>query len=164
MWDKPWTSDKEEKSGYRHFAETFVPLTLTDLIEQGKYSGLGNTAVTFFLTILGAGVNAYDPLTYKQMTGDFHYYKRLYAESPEDERNRLLIYHPMLSRAGQIEAHIKNVNKLRSSIRNIENAAKGRELTKSEKEKIDYLEDQVERWKKIVINDISGAKNPSQVD
>lgn len=154
VWDKPWASTKEEKAAYRHFAETFVPLTLTDLIEQGKYSGLDNTAVTAFLTILGAGVNAYDPLTYKQMTGDFHYYKRLYAESPEDERRRIELYHPMIRRAGAIEANIKRVNSLRTMLKKIE--ANGGDAT--------AIRNAIERQQKVVINLISGAPNPSQVD
>lgn len=154
VYDKLWASTKEEKAAYRHFAETFVPLTLTDLIEQGKYSGLGNTAVTFFLTVLGAGVNAYDPLTYKQMTGDFHYYKRLYAESPEDERRRIELYHPMIRRAGAIEANIKRVNSFRTMLKKIE--ANGGDAT--------AIRNAIERQQKVVINLISGAPNPSQVD
>ena len=154
VWDKPWTSDKDEKSGYRHFAETFVPLTFSDVAEQAKLSGLSNTAVTFLMTILGAGVNAYDALTYKQMTGDFHYYKRLFAEAPEDERKRIELYHPMVRMAGPIEANIKRVNSLQRVLKKIE--ANGGDAT--------AVRDAIERQKKIVINLISGAKNPGQVD
>jgi hypothetical protein len=120
VWDSFWTNTKDEKSAYRHLAETLVPLTFTDVIEQVEYSGWDNAVVTSMATILGAGVNTYDPKTYKQLKNDFAYYRNLYAEADADSREELLRKHPMLRNQAAIEAAIKRVKEVEKSARNIE--------------------------------------------
>ena len=120
VFDSLWKSDKDEKSAYRHVAESFVPLTLTDVRDQIKYSGLKNTAVTTLATLLGAGVNTYDPKTYKQLKGDFTYFRNLYAEADADGRNELLRKCPFLRRTEEIEMAIKAVKEAEKYARQIE--------------------------------------------
>ena len=79
-----------------------------------------NTAVTTLATLLGAGVNTYDPKTYKQLKGDFTYFRNLYAEADADGRNELLRKCPFLRREAEIEMAIKSVKEAEKYARQIE--------------------------------------------
>ena len=148
--------DKEKVGVTRYLAKSlFVPLSIDDLREQAENGKLSFLPISWMLSVLGAGVQSYDPYTYKQLKGDFHYFRSLLDKAEtKEERDRITEYHPMLLRAGAIDAAIKEVNRIQ------------RELKKGEKAgvRLPHLEDMLEVAKKRAINLMAGFRNPMQVD
>ena len=148
--DIDWTTlwgDAERISAYRYILGSFVPLSGADLLEQAEVGGLPKTFVTGAMSLLGANVQAFGPYNYKQLKGDYTYFKGLYDKSQDpEERRHLVEYHPMLKRRERIEAVLKRV-------RNLENIKKKAE--KSGQSRPD-LDERIKEAKEIAIGVMAG--------
>lgn len=147
--------DNEKIGSVRYVGESlFMPLGIRDLYEQFKDDPL-KAPVTSVLTLLGAGVQTFDPYTYKQLSGDYRFFKRMLklAESDE-ERGEIMRKHPMLKRMGSIEPQLKFVRNIENEIRKVRKAGG----------KAEVLEDILEREKKRAINLMAGFSQPMDTE
>lgn len=92
------------------------------------------------------------------MKQDYQYFTRPWkAVESDEERKRLELYHPMLRRMGSLDQWIPSVNALERNLKKFEAAgAKPSDLK--------TMKDEIERRKKIVLDLMSGMKNPTQVE
>ena len=126
-WGSVWEKDAERISAYRYLLGSFAPLSGADLLEQADVGGLPKTFVTGALSLLGANVQAFDPYNYKQLKGDYTYFRGLYDKATDpEERRHILEYHPMLKRRERIEAVLKQVRDLEKVKKNAEKSGQSR--------------------------------------
>lgn len=112
-WGSAWDKEADRISAYRYLAGSFVPLSGVDLVEQAEVGGVPKTLVTGALSILGANVQAFDPYNFKQLKGDYTYFKGLYDKAMDDEERRNLVrLCPMLKRRLGIEVALMRVREL----------------------------------------------------
>ena len=112
-WGSAWDKEADRISAYRYLAGSFVPLSGVDLVEQAEVGGVPKTLVTGGLSILGANVQAFDPYNFKQLKGDYTYFKGLYDKAMDDEERRNLVrLCPMLKRRLGIEVALMRVREL----------------------------------------------------
>ena len=112
-WGSAWDKEADRISAYRYLAGSFIPLSGVDLVEQAEVGGVPKTLVTGALSILGANVQAFDPYNFKQLKGDYTYFKGLYDKAMDDEERRNLVrICPMLKRRLGIEVALMRVREL----------------------------------------------------
>lgn len=146
-WTSLWEKDNERISAYRYLLGSFAPLSVADLMEQAEQGGLPKTFVTGAMSLLGANVQAFDPYNFKQLKGDYTYFKGLYDKAIDpEERRHLLEYHPMLKRRSRIESALKRV-------RDLENIKKKAE--KRGYQRLD-LDEPIKRAKEVAIGIMAG--------
>ena len=139
-------------SFWQESAANFVPLSGSDVWSAIKDRGISQGTVIGALSILGAGVQVWDRENYASASREYKHWRTALKQAKTRE-DALAIYrdHDYLKRSSAIDAHLKAIEQLNKGVKAYQEVGKDPSR----------FEDMIGNERKIVLNLILGAQNPT---